>query len=54
MKQNSYSNAPKTSDATSKKTRRCLSCGNPFESEWVGNRVCKKCKDTTAWKSGNL
>ena len=27
--------------------RRCLACGSSFQSEWIGNRVCKTCK--TSW-----
>ncbi len=26
------------------KTRKCLKCCEPFESEWSGERVCKHCK----------
>ena len=33
--------------ATSKdpeaKMRKCLRCGNPFESQWIGNRLCLGC-----------
>ena len=28
------------------KTRRCLKCREPFESEWSGERICRRCKDT--------
>lgn len=37
---------------TQPKTRRCLSCGENFPSEWAGERVCKKCKATTNWRAG--
>jgi len=34
------------------KTRRCLSCAETFASEWAGERICKQCKQTSAWRSG--
>ena len=34
-------------------TRSCLKCHNPFLSAWAGERVCKACKNTTAWRSGS-
>jgi hypothetical protein len=34
------------------KVRKCLTCRTPFESEWSGERICKRCKSTAAWKSG--
>ena len=34
------------------KTRKCLTCRTPFESAWSGERICKRCKNTTAWKNG--
>ena len=34
------------------KTRVCLGCQERFLSEWVGDRVCKRCKGTAAWRSG--
>ena len=34
------------------KTRRCLMCSEVFESDWAGERVCKRCKGTAAWRSG--
>jgi Zn finger protein HypA/HybF involved in hydrogenase expression len=34
------------------KTRRCLSCGRSFPSEWAGERVCRNCKSTEAWRRG--
>lgn len=32
--------------------RKCLTCREPFESEWSGNRVCKRCKASAAWRQG--
>jgi hypothetical protein len=34
------------------KKRACLSCKSTFASEWAGERVCKQCKQSSAWKSG--
>lgn len=39
-------------DKTDRKTRRCLMCGQPFLSEWAGERVCRSCKSTAAWRTG--
>ena len=32
------------------KTRLCLKCREPFESEWAGERVCKHCKGLNIWR----
>ena len=34
--------------------RKCLMCSRHFSSEWSGNRVCKKCRTSSAWKEGNM
>ena len=34
------------------KLRKCLTCQTQFESEWSGERICKRCKSSAAWKSG--
>ncbi len=34
------------------KVRACLRCRTTFHSEWAGERVCSRCKGTTAWRSG--
>ena len=34
------------------KTRPCLNCREPFESEWSGERVCKHCKSLDSWREG--
>lgn len=31
------------------KARKCLQCREEFKSEWKGNRVCGKCKETDVW-----
>ena len=33
-------------------TRSCLRCRTKFESEWAGERICKRCKGTAAWREG--
>lgn len=33
------------------RTRKCLICGENFPSEWIGNRACKTCKQTAAWRA---
>jgi tRNA(Ile2) C34 agmatinyltransferase TiaS len=39
-------------DKVVEKLRRCLMCGRMFDSHGPGNRICKKCKSTSAWRSG--
>ncbi len=34
--------------------RKCLMCTKTFESEWAGNRICKKCRTSSSWKEGNM
>lgn len=34
------------------KTRRCLMCQASFDSTWAGERVCRRCKATSAWRGG--
>lgn len=36
------------------KIRKCLVCKAPFESAWAGERVCRRCKSTSAWRGGAL
>jgi hypothetical protein len=31
-------------------TRKCLMCKEVFASEWSGERVCKRCRSSGAWK----
>jgi hypothetical protein len=46
------SKKPEAERNTVRKTRRCLVCGQSFPSEWAGERVCRKCKSTVAWRTG--
>jgi hypothetical protein len=32
-------------------TRRCLKCRTPFQSEGFGERICRACKGTNAWRT---
>jgi hypothetical protein len=34
--------------------RKCLVCRSSFLSAWAGERVCRRCKDTAAWRSGAI
>ncbi len=43
---------PTSERDTGPKTKPCLVCKAPFLSEWAGERVCRRCKSTAAWRSG--
>lgn len=34
------------------KARKCLRCSMTFASEWSGERICKRCKNSNAWRNG--
>lgn len=34
------------------KSRECLRCQTTFESQWVGERICGRCKGSAAWRTG--
>ena len=34
------------------KQRQCLICSELFLSEWSGERICKRCKSSSTWRSG--
>ena len=36
------------------KTRKCLLCRDPIPSAWAGERVCRKCKSTSTWRSSGM
>ena len=36
------------------KLRNCLVCRTAFQSAWAGERVCRRCKATSAWRGGAL
>jgi len=33
--------------------RTCLKCDRMFYSSWEGERICKRCKDSHAWRTGD-
>ncbi|MBI4184408.1 MAG: hypothetical protein HY521_10460 [Proteobacteria bacterium] len=39
-------------DECDRKPRRCLRCGTSFDSEWAGERICRRCKETKSWRDG--
>jgi hypothetical protein len=36
------------------KERKCLICKTAFASAWSGERICRRCKSTSAWRGGAL
>ncbi len=34
------------------KLRQCLRCEDEFESEWSGERICRRCKTSATWRGG--
>ena len=32
--------------------RTCLSCSTTFDSAWAGERICLRCKGSSAWRVG--
>jgi hypothetical protein len=36
------------------KMRACLVCKKKFLSAWAGERICRHCKSTSAWRGGVL
>lgn len=41
---------PDSDTVADPKTRKCLACQRPFASEWVGERICRKCKSSSSWR----
>ena len=37
---------------SSPKARRCLRCDTRFDSAWSGERICPRCKGSSAWRNG--
>jgi hypothetical protein len=33
--------------------RSCLKCGTSFQSAWTGERICKRCKQSSDWKQAS-
>ena len=36
------------------KERRCLMCGTDFKSAHAGERICGKCRQSKAWRDGDM
>jgi len=34
------------------KERRCLMCSEAFASSWPGERICRRCRSSAAWRQG--
>jgi hypothetical protein len=34
------------------KARKCLRCREEFASSWPGERICRTCKSSSAWREG--
>lgn len=43
---------PEREIETEEKIRCCLICRKEFQSSWAGERICRSCKSTSAWRSG--
>jgi hypothetical protein len=43
---------PQEDRASETKMRACLICKTQFLSDWAGERICRKCKSTSAWRGG--
>ena len=44
---------PKRLRHSAVKQRKCLECGAPFLSEWIGNRLCQHCSSAAAELDSN-
>ena len=54
MSSSSANKKPESDRVYVPKARRCLMCSTEFMSSWPGERVCKSCKETAAWKDSSL
>lgn len=43
---------PGSSTLGVRKSRCCLKCQSTFESEWNGERLCRRCKSKSGWRQG--
>lgn len=34
------------------RVRACLRCKADFQSEWSGERICRRCKSSARWRNG--
>ncbi len=44
---------PKNDHQANIKPRKCLMCGERFESDGPQNRICRKCKSTQTYRDGD-
>ncbi len=49
-----YTRKPTPERKYEPKHRKCLRCHAPFMSEWLGERICGKCKASKLWRQGML
>src|SRR5690349_4198584 len=35
-----------------RRSRACLRCKTDFDSAWAGERICLRCKGSSAWRNG--
>ncbi len=54
MSSSSANKKPESDRVYVAKARKCLMCSSEFMSSWPGERVCKSCKETAAWKDSSL
>ena len=52
MSKAAYHKKPENEQPVQRTIRRCLKCRQPFSSAWSGERVCAKCKASSAWREG--
>jgi hypothetical protein len=45
---------PGADDVAELKPRGCLVCRETFLSAWSGERICRRCKSSSGWRSGAL
>lgn len=39
-------------DERHRKPRACLGCDTVFDSAWAGERICPRCRGSSAWRNG--
>ena len=44
---------PESEREHERKQRRCLNCRKLFMSDWLGERICSKCKSSSSWVNGS-
>ncbi len=54
MSKSSANKKPESDRVYVSKERKCLMCSKLFVSAWPGERICKSCKETSAWRDSSL